>query len=32
MQREKLKGSKPQGEGTDAGDWGGPTRMSIEGL
>ncbi|GLS36905.1 hypothetical protein GCM10010869_24960 [Mesorhizobium tianshanense] len=31
MQREKLKRAKPQGESTDAGDWGGPARMSVEG-
>lgn len=31
MQREKLKRSNPQGESTDAGDWGGPPRMSVEG-
>jgi hypothetical protein len=31
MQREKLKRSKSQGESTDAGDWGGPIRMSVEG-
>ncbi|MER8665552.1 hypothetical protein NKH34_31305 [Mesorhizobium sp. M1148] len=31
MQREKLKRAKSQGESTDAGDWGGPARMSVEG-
>jgi len=30
MPREKLKRRKPQGESTDAGDWGGPTRKSVE--
>lgn len=30
MQREKLKRAKPQGESTDAGDWGGPARMNAE--
>lgn len=31
MPREKLKRRKPQGESTDVGDWGGPTRKSVEG-
>lgn len=31
MQREKLKRANSQGESTDAGDWGGPARMSVEG-
>lgn len=31
MQREKLKRAKPQGKSTDAGDWGGLPRMSVEG-
>lgn len=30
MPREKLKRRKPQGESTDAGDWGGSPRMSVE--
>jgi hypothetical protein len=30
MPREKLKRSKPRGESTDAGDWDGPPRMSVE--
>jgi len=30
MPREKLKRSKPRGESTEAGNWDGPTRMSVE--
>jgi hypothetical protein len=32
MPREKLKRRKPRGESTDARDWGGPIRKSVEGL
>jgi hypothetical protein len=31
MQREKPKWRKPRGESTEAGNWGGPTRKSVEG-
>jgi hypothetical protein len=31
LRREKHKWQKPRGESTDAGHWGGPTRMSGEG-